>query len=201
MKKIFSVLAACLLTIAASAQTMNVHLKDGSTVSYTSTDVDYVDFTAADPTALGAEWKLIASDVQFTEYYNSLPGFTADLYCNADSTEYCFRNFATGYNLYFTVTSVEGTYSYLGNYIYPVGGSTYGDYSYFGPDTWNSSFPLYWQNWEGHYADGSAVYTNTTYTTINFDDKYGWLCLYIQSYTDAGEYEKEIWAYLQFSWK
>lgn len=51
MKKIlFSLLAACVLSVTAAAQTMNVHLSDGSTLKFTADQVNYVDFTAAAPT-------------------------------------------------------------------------------------------------------------------------------------------------------
>lgn len=156
-----------------------------------------------DAPALSSEWQLYASNVQFSDYYASVPSFTCDLYRKTDGSEYCFHNFTTGYDLYFTATyALDGDNSYLGYYLVPSqGGSWDGCYYCFGENTWYSSFPLYYKNWPGHYVDYSAIYTYTTYTTINFDYKSGWICAYLVPYTDDGSYSDGVWAYLTFSWE
>jgi hypothetical protein len=89
MKKLFLLFAACSLSLAATAQTMNVHLKDGSTVQYASSAVDYVDFTAAASETPAEEvWSVVSDSVSFVEYYGSAPGFNCSLYKNADGTKY-----------------------------------------------------------------------------------------------------------------
>ena len=52
MKKIFFTIALAAIQMAASAQTVNVHFKNGQKVQFNSANVDYVDFSekAPDPT-------------------------------------------------------------------------------------------------------------------------------------------------------
>lgn len=44
MKKLFTLIAATILCVGAQAQTVNVHLKNGSSICYSGSQVDYVDF-------------------------------------------------------------------------------------------------------------------------------------------------------------
>ena len=55
MKKTFLLIASALLSLAAGAQTVDVHKTDGTTVSYPASDVSYIGFTAGggDPTTPG----------------------------------------------------------------------------------------------------------------------------------------------------
>lgn len=52
MKKLFVTIALAAIQVAAIAQTVNVHFKNGQTIKYNSDNVDYVDFSekAPDPT-------------------------------------------------------------------------------------------------------------------------------------------------------
>jgi hypothetical protein len=144
-----------------------------------------------------SKWELLASNVQFEEYYGNLPSFTCDLYQTTNHTKYSFVDFAEGYDLRFTAKeSVPG----LGYYITPSGGSKYSDsYWYFGDDYWNNSFPLQLKNSE-YYADYSYIYTNYSYTTINFATRSGWLLCYFYLYDAEGTYQSENWIYYTFSW-
>jgi hypothetical protein len=198
MKKLFLLFAACSLSLAATAQTMNVHLKDGSTVQYASSAVDYVDFTAASETPAEEVWSLVSDSVSVVEYYGSAPGFTCSLYKNADGTKYEFRNFATDVNLDFTL-SADTISDYLGYYLYPTGGAYYGNYWYFSDSLWNESYPLAWKSWPAHYLDYPAICVNTTYTSINVNEGHGWICLYAYpvSGTTVGD---PAWYYYYFSW-
>jgi hypothetical protein len=198
MKKLFLLFAACSLSLAATAQTMNVHLKDGSTVQYASSAVDYVDFTAASATPAEEVWSLVSDSVSVVEYYGSAPGFTCSLYKNADGTKFEFRNFATDVNLDFTL-SADTISDYLGYYLYPTGGAYYGTYWYFSDSLWNESYPLAWKSWPAHYLDYPAICVNTTYTSINVNEGHGWICLY--AYPVAGTTVGDpAWYYYYFSW-
>ena len=44
MKKLFTLIAATILCVGAQAQTVNIHLKNGSSVCYSGNQVEYVDF-------------------------------------------------------------------------------------------------------------------------------------------------------------
>ena len=56
MKKLI-LSAICLMAVAANAQTVNVHFKNGQVINYNADNVDYVDFSAkaADPTVTAGE--------------------------------------------------------------------------------------------------------------------------------------------------
>lgn len=58
MRKIYSIMAATLFSVTATAQTLNVHFKNGTKIEFTSDQVDYVDFTekASDPTITAGEY-------------------------------------------------------------------------------------------------------------------------------------------------
>lgn len=58
MKKIFTTISAVLFTISATAQTMNIHFKNGTKVEFSSENVDYVDFTekSSGPTLTSGEY-------------------------------------------------------------------------------------------------------------------------------------------------
>ena len=45
MKKYFLLLSVLTLQMAVSAQTVNVHLKNGQSVNYPAENVDFVDFS------------------------------------------------------------------------------------------------------------------------------------------------------------
>jgi hypothetical protein len=206
MKKILLLAAACVSSLAATAQTMNVHLKDGSTVQYASDKVDYVDFTAASAAESAPEevWTLVTDSVKFSDYYyHNIPNFTCSLYKTTDGSKYAFRNFATDVDLEFTVgtDSVFSGTTYLGGYLYPSGGAYYdANIWYFTESMWNESYPLVWKTWPGHYFDYSCVYTNTTYTTFNAADRYGYLCMYGYPYLTNGTVGDSVYLYLQFYW-
>jgi hypothetical protein len=202
MKKLFFLFAACTLSLAATAQTMNIHLKDGSTVQYTSSAVDYVDFTAAASNSANDVWSLVSDSVTFTESYGSMPGFMCSLYKNSDGSKYAFRNFAIDNDIEFTISSdsVKSSDGYfLGNYIYPTGGVYSGNYWYFTDSLWNAGYPLTWKTWPAHSLDGFGICVNTTYTTIDLEARTGWLCVYATPYTGATK-GTAGWYYLYFSW-
>jgi hypothetical protein len=185
--------------------TYTIQVSANATSAYHASEVSTITATTlliTDAPDLSSEWQLLASGVKFVEYYSALPEFTCDLYQKTDGSEYCFHNFTTGYDLYFTATyALTGDDSYLGYYLVPSqGGSWDGFYYLFGQD-WYTSFPLYFKNWPGHYVDYSAISTYTTYTTISFDYKSGWICAYLNPCSDDGSYEDAIWAYLYFSWE
>jgi hypothetical protein len=144
-----------------------------------------------------SSWVLRAANVQFEEYYGNMPSFTCDLYQTTNGTKFYFKDFAEGYDLHFTAkTSVPG----YGYYIAPTGGSKYSEsYWYFGDDYWNNSFPLYLKNSE-YYADYGYIYTNSTYSTIYFATRSGWLCCYFYLYDAEGNYQEGKWVYYTFSW-
>jgi hypothetical protein len=206
MKKILLLAAACVSSLAATAQTMNVHLKDGSTVQYASDKVDYVDFTAATAEAPTEEvWTLVTDSVKFSDYYyHNIPDFTCSLYKTKDGSKYAFRNFATNVDLEFTVgtDSVFTGTTYLGGYLYPTGGAYYDANTwYFTDSMWNESYPLAWNTWPAHYLDYVCVFANTTYTTFNASDRYGYLCLYAYPYLNSGVSSGDaMYLYLQFYW-
>lgn len=185
--------------------TYTIEVNANATSDYHASSVSTIAATTlliTDAPDLGSEWQLLASDVKFSDYYASVPAFTCDLYQKADGSEYCFHNFTTGYDLYFTANyALTGDNSYLGYYLIPSQGGSWSDYYYLFGSDWSSSFPLYFKNWPGHYVDYSAIYTYTTYTTISFDTKSGWICAYLYPYTDDGSYGDAIWAYLTFYWE
>lgn len=57
MKKLFVSLALLTISVIVNAQTVNVHFKNGQSISYPSENVDYIDFSAkkADPTVTEGE--------------------------------------------------------------------------------------------------------------------------------------------------
>jgi hypothetical protein len=195
MKKIYSLIATMFVAAVASAQTMYVHLKDGSTVSYAAENVDYVDFD---------DWTLVSSNIKMAEYYGSIPAYTVSLYKSADGSKYKFANFAKGVDLEFTLgtESVKSQSGYdLGYYIYPTGGSSdasYPNYWYFSDDTWIGSLPLQLGNWENK-LDYAGIYLNTTYSVFNPENNYGWLCLYGYLVDSEGNYaNNSSWYYVEF---
>ena len=48
MKKTITFLASLLVAVTAGAQTINVHMSNGTEVNYPSSSVSYIDFTAAE---------------------------------------------------------------------------------------------------------------------------------------------------------
>jgi hypothetical protein len=144
-----------------------------------------------------SNWEVLARGVKFTESYHNMPDFTCDLYQTTNGTKFYFKDFAEGYDLHFTAKTSVPTYGY---YITPTGGSKYSDsFWYFGDDYWNGSFPLLLNNYDG-YADYCYIYTNSTYTTISFATRSGWLCCYFYLYDNEGYYQTGTWAYYTFSW-
>ncbi len=194
MKKFYSLIATMFVATVASAQTMNVHLKNGETVAYLSSEVDYVDFD---------NWEKVSDNIKMAEYYGNIPTFTVSLYKYADGSKYKFANFAEGVDLEFTLSeTVASANGYdLGYYIYPTGGSSdasYPNYWYFSDDTWNGSLPLKFNGWDS-YLDYAGIYLNTTYSVFNPANNSGWLCLYGYPVDSDGNYAStNSWYYIQF---
>jgi hypothetical protein len=201
MKKIYSLIATLFVATVASAQVMNVHLKDGSTVNYAADEVDYVDFTASDADA--ESWTLMSNNISFSEYYGNLPSFTCSLYKNADGTKYKFADFAKGVDLEFTIgaDSVMSRSTYLGHYLYPEGGSVadgYENYWYFGDDTWNGSYPITWEGWD-YYLDYACIYLNYSWSVFDPEGKWGYLCICATPYAVSDDSEgSQTWYYIEF---
>lgn len=51
MKRTFTFVATLLITVAMSAQTINIHKADGSVVKFSSAEVEYIDFSEGEHTA------------------------------------------------------------------------------------------------------------------------------------------------------
>lgn len=64
MKKTLTLIASLLLTVAAEAQTVNIHMTDGTVINYPSANVSYIDFTVKnDPEPSTAPEGVVAVDL------------------------------------------------------------------------------------------------------------------------------------------
>jgi hypothetical protein len=152
-----------------------------------------------------AKWVLVSSNVRFSEYYGQMSSFECDLYQREGENIYRFVDFGEGYDLTFVADSIPATdeNAYFGNYIHPTGGYTG---SFYGSDAWyfasepDAAYNIKLRNAEGRSIDYSVLYLNTSYTTISFDTKSGWINGYFYQYDADYVFETSYYAFLYFEW-
>ena len=180
--------------------TCKVSIPEGAYNSPYTSRTTQVDITLRVP-----DWQLYASNVNITDYYNNLfaEPYYADLYKDGD--RYRLEGFMSNYNLVFTIgAEVNDLPTYY--YVYPSDGSNGNDY--YGKEAWffdskqgEESFPLCNDLLpQGNYLDSGILYTTTSYTSISFEDRIGWLAGYFEVYDSEGNYVSYAYPYFYLSW-
>jgi hypothetical protein len=189
-------------------QTLNVQFKGSDAAGVYTTTVGIEEGAYNSPytakigtvtlSVLAAKWNLISDEVWF---YNAslLEDWTAQLYQLDGQNIYRFKNFMQNYDLTFKLDE--------NGYITPQNGSWYSDYWYFGPDTWNESFPMYLTAEEG-YVDWCFLYgaAGSSYNVLYPDgdptydgSKWGYICMSYSKYDAEGNYLKDGYDYIYIS--
>jgi uncharacterized Zn ribbon protein len=168
-----------------SDETTTVFIETGATVG----NLNSIEADKSFTIVKSGDSELVASNAHFFRA-TYLSDFYCDLYktFTNDGEYYTFKNFMKDYDLEFTLDA--------NNCMTLMNGSWYYSYWYAGPDTYNSSYPLYLTAEDGYYVDGCFIYgangswynfldLSNTYTGGKDDDTFkysGYICLNYYKY-------------------